>query len=157
MILIFLFPPKEPGTGSSLIQKDFKKEPVVIKEIDTRPTLLRTLGPYDTFTKPLIQSQEHKIHDCSHRRKTDQLNFVVIDTTDHVGGGEREREQLTTFLGNVNSSIEKLFAVCSSPMRKNPPFFLCSKKLGSPASETSTIGTQRSAVTLSKKRKQKKI
>jgi hypothetical protein len=66
--------------------------------------------------------------------------------------GEREREQLTTFLGNVNSSIEKLFAVCSSPMRKNPSFFLCSKKLGSPASETSTIGTQRSAVTLSKKK-----
>jgi len=83
---------------------------------------------------------------------------VVIDTTDPCGWGrEEEREQLTTFLGNVNSSIEKLFAVCSSPMRKNPPYFLCSKKLGSPASETSTIGTQRSTVTLSKKRKQKKI
>jgi hypothetical protein len=94
------------------------------------------------------------IHDCSHRRKVDKLNFVVIDTTDPCGW---EREQLTTFLGNVNSSIEKLFAVCSSPMRKNPSFFLCSKKLGSPASETSTIGTQRSAVTLSKERKKRII
>ncbi len=59
-------------------------------------------------------------------------------------------------LGNVNSSTEKLlFAVCSSPMRKNLPFFLCSKKLGSLASETSTIRTQHSAVTLSKKKKAK--
>jgi hypothetical protein len=42
--------------------------------------------------------------------------------------GEREREeQLATFLGNVNSSTEKLFAVCSSPMRKNPPFFYAPK------------------------------
>jgi len=27
-----------------------------------------------------------------------------------VGGREKEEEQLTTFLGNENSSIEKLFA-----------------------------------------------
>jgi hypothetical protein len=42
---------------------------------------------------------------------------------------EKEEEQLTTFLGNENSSIQKLF--------------------GSAVSESSTIGTQRSAVTLS--------
>jgi len=43
------------------------------------------------------------------------------------------------------------------PNEKEPTLFLCSKKLGSLASETYTIGTQRSAVTVSKKRKQKKI
>jgi hypothetical protein len=53
LILIFVFPQKEPGTGSFLIQKDLKyQNPVVIKEIDTHPTLPRTLGPYDTFANP---------------------------------------------------------------------------------------------------------
>jgi hypothetical protein len=59
---------------------------------------------------------------------------VVIDTTDPCGWGrEEEREQLTTFLGNVNSPIEKLFAVCSSPMRKNPPLFLVLQKITQPS------------------------
>jgi len=49
----------------------------------------------------------------------------------HVGGRERERRRATDhFFGkNENSSIQKLF--------------------GSAVSESSTIGTQRSAVTLS--------
>jgi hypothetical protein len=70
-----------------------------------------------------------------------------------VGGRERERRATDHFFGKCELINRE--TVCS--LLKEPTLFLCSKKLGSLASETYTIGIQSSAVTLSKKRKQKKI
>ncbi len=47
------FAPKRTWNWQFSDSEEFKKqEPVVIKEIDTHPTLLGTLGPYDTFANP---------------------------------------------------------------------------------------------------------
>jgi len=50
----FSFPPKMNLELAVFWLRRIKQDqnPVVIKEIDTHPTLLRTLGPYDTFANP---------------------------------------------------------------------------------------------------------
>jgi hypothetical protein len=51
----------------------------------------------------------------------------------NVGGGESKREQLTTFLGNVNSSINRE-TVCSllQPNEKEPILFRVLQKIRQP-------------------------
>jgi hypothetical protein len=49
----YFVPQKNPELAVLWFRRDLKNQnPVVIKEIDTHPTLLRTLGPYDTFANP---------------------------------------------------------------------------------------------------------
>jgi hypothetical protein len=64
----------------------------------------------------------------------------------HVAGRERERERRRA----THHCLQFL-----QPNEKQPILFLVLQKFGSAASETSTIGTQRSAVTLSPKTKAK--
>ncbi len=75
----------------------------------------------------------------------------------HVGGREREEGATDHFFGKCELINRETVCSLLQPNEKEPTLFLCPKTLGSPASETYTIGTQSSAVTLSKKRKQKKI
>jgi hypothetical protein len=68
------------------------QNPVVIKEIDTHPTLLRTLGPYDTFPNPRSKARNTRSMTPPTEEKLTSSTFVIIDTT-HRRGWERERKK----------------------------------------------------------------
>jgi hypothetical protein len=72
------------------------------------------------------------IHDCSHRRKADKLNFVVIDTTDPCGWG-RERERATDhFFGKCELINRKTVCSLLQPNEEEPTLFLVLQKIRQP-------------------------
>jgi len=78
----------------------------------------------------------------SHRRKADQFNFVVVDTT-HPCGWEREKERRRVtdhFFGKWELINRETACSFSSPMRKNPSFFYCSKNSRAPPQKPQQLG-----------------
>jgi hypothetical protein len=74
------------------------------------------------------------IHDCSHRRKADKLNFVVMNTTDPCGWGrERERERATDhFFGKCELINRETVCSLLQPNEKEPILFLVLQKIRQP-------------------------
>ncbi len=105
----------------------------------------------------MIQSQEHKIHDCSDRRETAQLNFVVIDTTDHVGARERERAT-DHFFGKCELINRETVCSLLQPNEKEPTLFLVLQKIRQPGPQKPPqLGPSVQQSHCQKNRKQKEI
>ncbi len=89
----FPFPPKRTWNWQFSDSDGFlKPEPVVIKEIDTHPTLLRTLGPYDTFANPWSKARNTTSMTAPTEEKLTTSTLWSSTLLTHVGGGERKRE-----------------------------------------------------------------
>jgi hypothetical protein len=127
------------------------QNPVVIKEIDTHPTLLRTLGPYDTFANPWSKARNTRSMTPPTEEKLTSSTLWSSTLPTDVGGRERERRRATDHF------FCKWELINRETVRKDPSFFLCSKYSGAPPQKPPQLGPSAQQSHYHKKRKQKKI